>query len=115
MEGKPCHTPRTVSACPLGTLGQSEFGPERVFVHVRQFPGHVTGRLAIPVVDRVVAEGVGLAETSRLAPDCALGDERQIPRRVGGIRLRRRLQMADREFRQTHATYPSEQNTASVG
>ncbi len=77
---------RTVSACLLGTLGQSEFGPERVFVHVRQVPGLVLGQMAIPGVDRVVAEGVGLAETCRLAPDRVLGDERQIPGRVG-VRL----------------------------
>lgn len=39
--------------------------------------------LTIPVVSRVVGEGVGVEETYRLAPDRALGDERELAGCVG--------------------------------
>ena len=83
---------RTVSPCAsasLGTLRRSVLRPERVFVHVRQFPRLVIKRAVIPVVrgpviGQVVTERSGVDETVRLAPDRVLGDERQLPRLVGG-------------------------------
>jgi hypothetical protein len=50
----------------------------------RKDPGLIVGRPAIPLVGRVAGEGVGVEETFRLAPDCALGDERPLAWLAGG-------------------------------
>ena len=47
-----CRSRRAPRAGRLAERAESELGPERVFVHVRQFPGLVIGLLAIPVVTR---------------------------------------------------------------
>ena len=52
---------RAPRAARLVETAKSELAPERVFVHVRLLPGLVIGRLAIPLVGRVVGEGVDLA------------------------------------------------------
>ena len=65
-----------------GALRRSELRPERIFVHAGQFPRLGLARPAIPLVWRVVGEGVGVEETFRLGTARAVGDEHQLPRLV---------------------------------
>ncbi len=84
MAGKSCRVGAPSPCTPaLRALGRSELGPERSFVHVGEFAGLVLGRLAIPVIRRVVGEGVSVERSFRFAPNRIFRDERQLALVVG--------------------------------